>query len=70
MGATTYLEVVSTDRDQALASVRTATELGVDWLMGGTWIEETLNLLHGTSIGYLPFAGNPWGTPPASPRQP
>ncbi|WP_437024194.1 SDR family NAD(P)-dependent oxidoreductase [Streptomyces sp. enrichment culture] len=35
-GATTYLEVVSTHRDQALASVRTATELGVDWLLGGT----------------------------------
>ncbi|WP_051827538.1 hypothetical protein [Streptomyces bicolor] len=63
MGATTYLEVVSTHRDQALASVRAATELGVDWLMGGTWIEETLNLLHGTSIGYLPFAGEPLGHP-------
>ncbi|SPF00551.1 hypothetical protein [Streptomyces sp. MA5143a] len=63
MGATTYLEVVSTHRDQALASVRTAVELGVDWLMGGTWIEETLQVLHGTSIGYLPFAGEPLGHP-------
>lgn len=63
MGATTYLEVVSTHRDQALASVRTATELGVDWLMGGTWIEETLRLMRGTSIGYLPFAGEPLGHP-------
>ncbi|MER8072244.1 HisA/HisF-related TIM barrel protein [Streptomyces sp. NPDC094034] len=63
MGATTYLEVVSTNREQALTSVRTATELGVDWLMGGTWIEETLGLLHGTSIGYLPFAGEPRGHP-------
>ncbi len=62
-GATTYLEVVSTDREQALASVRTAAELGVDWLMGGTWIEETLGLLHGTPIGYLPFAGRPLGHP-------
>lgn len=63
MGATTYLEVVSTGREQALASVRTATELGVDWLMGGTWVEETLSLLHGTPIGYLPFAGEPVGHP-------
>lgn len=31
--------------------------------MGGTWIEETLHLLHGTSIGYLPFAGEPVGHP-------
>jgi methylmalonyl-CoA mutase cobalamin-binding subunit len=63
MGATTYLEVVSTHRDQALASVRTAVELGVDWLMGGTWVEETLHVLRGTSIGYLPFAGEPLGHP-------
>lgn len=63
MGATTYLEVVSTHRDQAVASVRTAAELGVDWLMGGTWIEETLDLLRGTSIGYLPFPGEPVGHP-------
>ncbi|MFE9018036.1 hypothetical protein ACFYNL_05565 [Streptomyces sp. NPDC007808] len=35
--------------------------------MGGTWIEETLSVLRGTSIGYLPFAGEPWGTPRASP---
>lgn len=62
-GATTYLEVVSTGREQALVSVRTAVELGVDWLMGGTWAEETLGLLKGTSIGYLPFAGRPLGHP-------
>jgi hypothetical protein len=63
MGATTYLEVVSTGREQALASVRTAVELGVDRLMGGTWTEETLGLLHGTAIGYLPFVGRPVGHP-------
>lgn len=63
MGATTYLEIVSTDRDQALASVRTAVELGVDVLMGGTWIEETLGLLRGTSTAYLPFPGRSVGHP-------
>lgn len=63
LGATTYLEVVSTGREQALASVRTAVELGVDRLMGGTWTEETLGLLHGTAIGYLPFVGRPVGHP-------
>ncbi|MEU7581164.1 HisA/HisF-related TIM barrel protein [Streptomyces sp. NPDC041068] len=63
LGVTTYLEVVSTDREQALASVRTAVELGVDWLMGGTWIEETLALLDGTPVRYLPFAGEPLGHP-------
>ncbi|SOD65390.1 1-(5-phosphoribosyl)-5-[(5-phosphoribosylamino)methylideneamino] imidazole-4-carboxamide isomerase [Streptomyces sp. 1222.2] len=62
-GATTYLEVVSTNREQALNSVRTAVDLGVDWLMGGTWTKETLGLLNGTRIAYLPFAGQPIGHP-------
>ncbi|MEU9864924.1 HisA/HisF-related TIM barrel protein [Streptomyces sp. NPDC047971] len=63
MGATSYLEVVSTSREQALASVKTAVELGVDRLMGGTWIDETQALLSGTGIEYLPFAGEPQGHP-------
>ncbi|MFF7180932.1 HisA/HisF-related TIM barrel protein [Streptomyces sp. NPDC008121] len=62
-GATSYLEVVSTTRAEALASVRTAVDLGVDWLMGGVWIEETLALLAGTGTRYLPFAGEPRGHP-------
>lgn len=61
--ATTYLEVVSTDREQALESVRTAIDLGVDWLMGGTWIKETLHLLAGAPVRYLPFVGEPVGHP-------
>ncbi|MEV4944676.1 hypothetical protein [Streptomyces sp. NPDC053755] len=62
-GATSYLEVVSTTREEALASARTAVDLGVDWLMGGTWVEETLTLLDGTGTRYLPFAGEPLGHP-------
>ncbi|WKX68715.1 HisA/HisF-related TIM barrel protein [Streptomyces sp. XD-27] len=63
LGATSHLEVVSTDREQALASVATAIDLGVDWLMGGTWVTEALERLRGTAIGYLPFAGEPLGHP-------
>ncbi|MFC4009939.1 hypothetical protein ACFOY2_22105 [Nonomuraea purpurea] len=62
-GAASYLEVVSTSRDRALDSARMAVDLGVDWLMGGTWIPETLELLDGTGIGYLPFPGVPTGHP-------
>ncbi|MCF3121149.1 hypothetical protein IPZ68_15790 [Streptomyces arenae] len=62
-GAVSCLEVVSTGREQALASVRTAVGLGVDWVMGGTWIEETLALLAGTDTRHLPFAGEPFGHP-------
>ncbi|MET9652345.1 HisA/HisF-related TIM barrel protein [Streptomyces sp. NPDC006460] len=62
-GATSYLEVVSTTREEALASARTAIDLGVDRLMGGTWVDETLRLLAGTGIEYLPFVGEPLGHP-------
>lgn len=62
-GASSYLEVVSTSREQALESARMAVDLGVDWLMGGTWVAETLALLQGTGIGYLPFPGIPDGHP-------
>ncbi|MFF9196010.1 hypothetical protein ACF09L_12440 [Streptomyces sp. NPDC014779] len=63
LGATSYLEVVATTRAQALDSVRAAVDLGVDRLMGGTWIDETLALLAGTPTGYLPFVGAPYGHP-------
>ncbi|MFJ9828595.1 HisA/HisF-related TIM barrel protein [Streptomyces sp. NPDC101160] len=63
LGATSYLEVVATGRDQALGSVRAGVDLGVDWLMGGTWIDETLALLAGSQVRYLPFVGEPQGHP-------
>jgi hypothetical protein len=62
-GAASYLEIVSTSRDRALESARMAIDLGVDWLMGGTWVPATLELLDGTKIGYLPFPGTPAGHP-------
>ncbi|WP_338693816.1 hypothetical protein V2W30_04475 [Streptomyces sp. Q6] len=63
LGATSYLEVVSTGREAALDSARAAVDLGVDRLMGGTWVEETLPLLDGSEIAYLPFVGDPIGHP-------
>lgn len=62
-GATSYLEVVSTTRDRALTSARLATAIGVDRLLGGTWVEATMELLEGTSTEYLPFVGYPEGHP-------
>ncbi|MGI5170670.1 hypothetical protein ACQEU3_40610 [Spirillospora sp. CA-253888] len=62
-GAASYLEVVSTNRERALDSARMAADLGVDYLMGGTWAEETLKVLDGTTVGYLPFPGTPTGHP-------
>jgi hypothetical protein len=62
-GATTYLEVVSTSAETALASARIAVDIGVDRLMGGTWVDDTLALLASTGVEYLPFAGRPVGHP-------
>ncbi len=62
-GAITYLEVVSTSHEAALTSARTAVEIGVDRLMGGTAVEETLAIIGADGPAYLPFPGRPEGHP-------
>jgi len=62
-GRTSYMEVVSTSRESCLKSARTATELGVDCLMGGTQVDEILPILRGTRTVYFPFPGIPIGHP-------
>jgi hypothetical protein len=63
LGATSYLEVVSTTPDACLQSARVARELGVDRLLGGTQVEEVLAILRGSTVQYLPFPGTPVGHP-------
>jgi hypothetical protein len=63
LGAETYLEVVATSPAAALNSARIAVAIGVDHLLGGTQIPETLRLLQGTGIKYYPFPGTPIGHP-------
>lgn len=62
-GASTYLEVVSLDRKSEIRSVRAAVELGVDYLLGGTHVEDVLPLLAGSAIRYYPFPGRIIGHP-------
>ena len=62
-GATSYLEVVSLDRDSEMASARAAVEIGVDVLLGGTRVDDVLPLLAGTGIRYYPFPGRITGHP-------
>ena len=62
-GVTTYLEVVSTSEAACLRSARAAVAIGVDRLMGGTQVAETLSILDGSGIDYLPFPGIPVGHP-------
>ncbi len=62
-GATSYLEVVSTSTAEALKSAKAAVEIGIDRLMGGTQVEEILNIIKNTKIKYFPFPGRPEGHP-------
>lgn len=63
MGATSYLEVVSTSAADSLASARIAVEIGVDRLLGGTEVDATLDILGDTGVEYYPFPGFPEGHP-------
>lgn len=62
-GASSYIEVVSLDRESELRSVKAAIDLGVDYLLGGTHAEDVLPLLEGTGIRYYPFPGQIVGHP-------
>lgn len=62
-GATSYMEVVSTSSEAALRSARVAREIGIDRLLGGTQVDETLEILAGSKVRYLPFPGAPYDHP-------
>jgi hypothetical protein len=62
-GAQTYLEVVSTSREAALASARTGVEIGVDHLLGGTHVDAIMAATAGSSTRCYPFPGLPAGHP-------
>jgi hypothetical protein len=64
-GAVSYLEVVATTEAAALNSARMAVEIGVDRLLGGKVVRETLEILAGSGIAYYPFPGRPVGHPTA-----
>ena len=62
-GASVWMEIVSTSRDDELRSIALGRDLGVDFLMGGVGAEEGVRVLQGSATRYLPFAGNPVGHP-------
>lgn len=57
------LEVVSSTAAAELASLQAAVDAGVDWVLGGTRIDEGLRLLDGSGIRYCPFPGRIAGHP-------
>jgi mannose-6-phosphate isomerase-like protein (cupin superfamily) len=62
-GATSYLEVVSLDRESEIVSAKAAVEIGVDVLLGGTHVDDVLPITQGTGIQYCPFPGRIAGHP-------
>jgi len=62
-GARSYLEVVSLREEREMEGARTAVELGVDHLLGGTRPERVLPILSSSPILYYPFPGRIVGHP-------
>lgn len=62
-GAIAYMEVVSTSPADSLNSARSAAELGIDRLLGGTDVERIKAILGDSKIEYYPFCGFPTGHP-------
>jgi len=63
-GREVMLEVVSEAEEDELRSIRSALEIGVDWLLGGTHPDEALRILDGNdTIRYCPFPGRVIGHP-------
>jgi hypothetical protein len=62
-GGRAYIEVVSEGRESELRSVRAAIDLGVDYLLGGTHVDDVLPLMEGAGIRYYPFPGRIAGHP-------
>lgn len=59
----TYLEVVSESEEANVKSVKSAVELGVDNLIGGSYVEQTLKLIKGKKLGFFPYIGKIVGHP-------
>lgn len=62
-GRTVMLEVVSTSSADELASISAALDAGVDYILGGTNVDEALTLMAGADVRYCPFPGKVTGHP-------
>lgn len=57
------LEVVSTSVAEERASLEAAPEIGVDWVLGGTHVDDGVRILSGSGAKYCPFPGRVEGHP-------
>lgn len=62
-GMEVMLEVVSTSVEDELSSLRSALEIGVDWVLGGTHADQGERILADSGVRYCPFPGTVEGHP-------
>src|SRR3954469_25973189 len=62
-GREAMIEVVSERPEDELRSISAAADIGVDWVLGGTHVDEALALLDGSELRYCPFPGRIVGHP-------
>ena len=57
------IEVVSESEELNRRSAKLAVDLGVDYLIGGTFIDSSMEAIKGTDIGFFPYIGDIVGHP-------
>lgn len=62
-GATSYLEVVSLDREQGAAAAALAVGIGVDRLLGAGDVRDIAPILAASPVQFFPFPGQVCGHP-------
>ena len=62
-GLEVMLEVVSVSKEDELNSIAVATQIGVDWVLGGTHPRDGLAVLAEATARYCPFPGTVVGHP-------
>ncbi len=58
-----YLEIVSATREETIISARQAVELGVDYVIGGRFLEQVAAIAKEAEIHYYPYVGRITGHP-------
>jgi hypothetical protein len=62
-GLEMMLEVVATSAEDECRSLEAAVRIGVDWVLGGTHVDDGLRILAGGDLRYCPFPGRVLGHP-------
>lgn len=58
-----YFEIVRGTREDIIRSAREAVELGVDYLIGGKYLQEVASIVKANKIRYYPYVGRVFGHP-------